>query len=332
MGYGRVDCNSQDKKRRSFWSFALTLTRPIFKFLRIAFPGSCQGKVAIIYSKKPVPPSRPQCPHTGSGRTGHAGHESRVALISKSERQPNSMENNAAANDVVFVDSLHVSANIGPDCWDRDRSQPIDISVYLHLKESYLDRAGASDNVLDSVDYSDLTKKVGNFIKAKSESETPNFSGPDELIKAVSERTFDLAGEAAAAVRVTVGAPKMILLAAGFSVDITTVNDQSKSESIIIASKRVLIKNLVLPVIIGVNAMERISKQRVEVNIIFHENTSSASASSAVVNYQQVVAQLCQASLSFSLYWINDLAYFRLYTGNRIIQLSNSGSIRDASS
>ena len=204
------------------------------------------------------------------------------------------MENNGLppTSDLIFVDSLHVSANIGPDCWDRDRSQPIDISVYLHLKESYLDRAGASDNVSDSVDYSELTKKISNFIRAKSESETPGFSGPDELIHAVTERAFDLAGEAAAAVRVTVGVPKMILLAAGFSVDITTVNDQSKS----LATKRVLIKDLVLPVIIGVNPAERKSKQRVKINIIFHENTSSSSTSSAVVNYQQVVAQLCQAS------------------------------------
>ena len=122
------------------------------------------------------------------------------------------MENNLAS-DVVFVESLHVSANIGPDCWDRDRSQPIDISVFLHLKESYLDRAGTSDNVLDSIEYSHLTKKVSDFIKVKSESETPKLSGPDELIQVVTELAFDLAGEAAAAVRVTVGAPKMILLA-----------------------------------------------------------------------------------------------------------------------
>ena len=201
-----------------------------------------------------------------------------------------------AASDVVFVDSLHVSANIGPDCWDRDRSQPINISVYLHLKDSYLDRAGASDNVLDSIDYSDLTKKVSNFIKAKSESETPNFSGPDELIQAVTGLAFELAGEAAVAVRVIMEAPKMILLATGFSVDITTiVNDQPKST--IVASKRVLITDLVLPVIIGVNHAERKSKQRVKVNLIFHENTSSSASST--VNYQQVVAQLCQASLAF---------------------------------
>jgi len=206
------------------------------------------------------------------------------------------MENNAAS-DVVFVDSLHVSANIGPDCWDRDRSQPIDISVYLHLKESYLDRAGASDNVSDSIDYSDLTKKISNFIKAKSESSTPNFSaGPDELIQAVTELAFDLAGEAAAAVRVTVGAPKMILLAAGFSVDITTImKDHQPKSTTVVASKRVLIKDLVLPVIIGVNPAEGKSKQRVKVNLIFHENSTTSSASStAMVNYQQVVSQLCQ--------------------------------------
>ena len=210
------------------------------------------------------------------------------------------MENDATS-DVVFVDSLHVSANIGPDCWDRDRSQPIDISVYLHLKESYLDRAGASDNVLHSIDYSDLTKKISNFIKAKSESATPNFSaGPDELIQAVTELAFELAGEAAAAVRVTVGAPKMILLAAGFSVDITTIiKDHQPKSTTVVASKRVLIKDLALPVIIGVNPAERKSKQRVKVNLIFHENTTSSASSTAAVNYQQVVTQLCQASLAF---------------------------------
>jgi dihydroneopterin aldolase len=191
------------------------------------------------------------------------------------------------ANDVVFVDSLRVSAKfqVGPDCWD-----PIDIllSVYLLLKESYLDIAGKSDNVSDSINYSTLTEKVSTFFKEKSESETPSFSGPDELIQAVSERAFDLAGEAAAAVRVTMGAPKLILLASGFSVDVVITSTST------IASKRVSIKDLILPVIIGVNPAERKAKQQVKVNLIFQENTSS----STVVNYQEVVAQLCEASFT----------------------------------
>ena len=153
------------------------------------------------------------------------------------------MENNLASDE--YQQTLDVTAGI---VIDHNL-----ISVYLHLKESYLDRAGASDNVLDSIDYSDLTKKVSNFLKAKSESDTPNFSGPDELIQAVTELAFDLAKETAAAVRVTVGAPKMT----------------------IVASKRMLIKDLILPVIIGINSAERKSKQRVKVNLIFHENSSS---------------------------------------------------------
>ena len=206
------------------------------------------------------------------------------------------VENNAAS-DVVFVDSIRVLANIGPDCWDRYRPQPIDISVQLYLKESYLNVAGASDDESDSVDFTgrDLIEMVHNFIKA--ESKAPGINDKDELIKAVTQHAFVLAGEAASAVRVTMGAPEMILLASGFSVDVTTImNDQSKSTSI--SSKRVLIEDLVLPVIIGVNSAERKSKQRVKVNIIFHENTSS----STVVNYKEVVTQLCQASFLFSIY------------------------------
>jgi dihydroneopterin aldolase len=254
------------------------------------------------------------------------------------------VENNAAS-DVVFVDSLRVSANIGPDCWDCNRAQPIDISVQLYLKESYLNVAGASDDESDSVDFNDLTRMVHNFINAKSESKNPSFSGKDELIEAVTLQAFDLAGEAASAVRVIMGAPEMILLASGFYVDVTTiVNDQSNST--IISSKRVLVEDLVLPVIIGVNPAERKSKQRVKVNIIFHENTTSSSessssesssseSSSSVINYKEVVAQLCQASfLSFkSFESMIPLLNFRLFlkTGNGIIQFSDSGSIRNAS-
>ncbi|KAF8153862.1 Dihydroneopterin aldolase-domain-containing protein [Crassisporium funariophilum] len=190
--------------------------------------------------------------------------------------------------DVVFVDSLQLSANIGPDCWNRERAQPVDVSVYLHLQGPYLQAAGESDDVLDSIHYGHLTKVITTVVQSKSESDTPGFEGPDALIKAVTAHAFELAGDAAAEVRVVLNIPKMILLATGFSIDVTTIrglpNDARK--------KKVYIKDLILPVIIGVNPPEREAKQRVMVNIIFDEDTRLGP--STTVNYPALVSRLSQ--------------------------------------
>ncbi|PPQ68242.1 hypothetical protein CVT25_005311 [Psilocybe cyanescens] len=192
--------------------------------------------------------------------------------------------------DVVFVDTLRVSANIGRDWWGKARAQPVEITVYLHLKESYLKTSGESDNVLDSVHYGHLTKTISNLIKARSsepqgEGDT-GFADADDLIQAVSERAFDLAGEAASEVRVVLGVPKMILLASSFSIDSTIVNGKPD----FVSSKKVFVNDIVLPVIIGVNPHEREEKQRVVINILFYENNESTSADTP--DYKQIISKL----------------------------------------
>ncbi|KAG6890198.1 hypothetical protein C0992_002855 [Termitomyces sp. T32_za158] len=163
--------------------------------------------------------------------------------------------------DVVFVDTLHLSADVGPDCWGKSRPQPVQVSVYLHLQPSFLDVSGKSDNVLDSVHYGHLSKAISSKVGGSS------FRGVDSLVSAVSQEAYTLAGPAAQQVRVVVDLPKQILLAENFSVDITT----SASST----SRSVFIRDLVLPVIIGVNPPERETKQRVITNIAFHERPTA---------------------------------------------------------
>ncbi len=98
--------------------------------------------------------------------------------------------------DLVFVDTLRVEATLGEDCWGRARAQPVAISVYLNLHPSFLQTAGQTDDVLDSVHYGHLAKEVAQLVRAKSESAQPAFDGPDALIAAVSDAAFSLAGEA----------------------------------------------------------------------------------------------------------------------------------------
>jgi FolB domain-containing protein len=115
--------------------------------------------------------------------------------------------------DVVLVDVLQLSANVGADCWGRSRNQPVTISVYLHLKPSFLDISGQSDNVADSIHYGHLTKDISTL----SES---SYDSVRTLINDATTKAFDLMGEHAEAVRVIVGLPKLILLAEGFEVEL----------------------------------------------------------------------------------------------------------------
>lgn len=165
-----------------------------------------------------------------------------------------------SATDVVFIDSLQLSANIGPDCWGRTRSQFVLISVYLHLHSTFLTKAGQSDDVADSVHYGHLSKAISRLLEVPNVS----FAGAEGLVEAVTEVALSLAGEAASQVRVVVDVPKFILLAAGFSVDGTTKGN-------VRFPVKVSVKDLILAVIIGVNPPEREAKQQVIINLVFVE-------------------------------------------------------------
>ena len=192
-------------------------------------------------------------------------------------------------SDIVFVDTLRLSANIGSDCWGRIRPQLIEITVYLHLKPSFLKAAAESDDVVDSIHYGHLTKAISILIKSKSGSDSSGFEGIDDLIRAVTACAFELAGEAAAEVRVVLNVPKVILLASGFFVDVVTASDGS---NLSVVSKKVSVGDIVVPVIIGVNPPEREAKQRVLVNVTFHEDPSSRKD----VNYSSIISKLSKVS------------------------------------
>jgi FolB domain-containing protein len=190
--------------------------------------------------------------------------------------------------DIVFVDSLQLSANIGPDCWGRTRAQPLIVSIYLHLSNDYLTRTGETDDVKDSVHYGHLCKAVSKRLGEAS------FSNVKSLIAAVTKEAFELGGEAVAEVKVRVEMSKMILLAGGFSVEVITPAKTSATD----VPMTVTVSDLTLATIIGVNAPEREAKQRVVTDIIFTERGRTHSS----VDYQKIVAEIAKVCRPSMLY------------------------------
>jgi len=211
--------------------------------------------------------------------------------------------------DTVFVDSIQLTAAVGIDCWGRPKPQQVLASVYLHLKPSFLDACGKSDDVADSVHYGHLAKAVSAVVDEKARSGVHYF-GVHALIEDVTRVAFELAGESADAVRVVVDLPKQILLASGFSVEVTTskvgeseVDKAGETASGLVGPPAIVrVKGLVLPVLIGVNPPERLARQRVITNIMFSERASYTSSvlpgpPQSKIDYPDIVQCLYQVCL-----------------------------------
>ncbi|GBE87030.1 hypothetical protein SCP_1002760 [Sparassis crispa] len=173
--------------------------------------------------------------------------------------------------DVVFIDNIQLSANIGPDWWGRIREQPVSLSVYVHLRPSYLDRAGASDNVRDSVHYGKLCKALSVLSKpamGQYFSADGHWFGVHGLARAASNVTFQFAGDAAERVHIVIVSAKLIPLTGEFVFEMSSPPSGSSLDSRV----RVSLRDLVLPAIIGVNPPEREAKQRIVTSITVREN------------------------------------------------------------
>ncbi|KAJ3535732.1 hypothetical protein NMY22_g6346 [Coprinellus aureogranulatus] len=92
-----------------------------------------------------LPPSLRRLPESFFVRN-LTGPPRSLSLIRKESMIPSS-------SDTVFIDTLHLSACIGPDCWGKTRAQPLSLSLYLNLEERYLVESGETDEVEKSVHY-----------------------------------------------------------------------------------------------------------------------------------------------------------------------------------
>lgn len=152
--------------------------------------------------------------------------------------------------DLVCIDNLRLSANIGPDRWKKSRSQPLLVSVALHADLSI---AGLKDELTGSINYGTLSKVI---IKEAQADETRVFSGLEDLAENISRIAFSLAPKSPE-VSVSLTAPKLLLYDAIAQLSIV------RHPSSIEASKtwKWCINRWKAFVIIGLNPEEREEKQ-----------------------------------------------------------------------
>ena len=244
-----------------------------------------------------------------------------------------------SSSDTVFIDTLHISATIGPDCWGKTRPQPLSISVYLNLEPVYLVASGETDDVEKSVHYGLLTKKVTSLIKKKNDED--GWEGVDALVRDVAEEAFELGGECVQSVRVVVEVPKVILLASSYIVDTTLLAeyDQPNAPTTLqpsirrprerrLVAKKIEVKEVVVPVVIGVNPPERLAKQRVTSDLVFYEHVGEDSVSH--VRYAKVVDALVKVRTPDPLHLLSKPGITKSNdtSAYRSLKIFNTGEVR----
>ncbi|PCH42918.1 tetrahydrobiopterin biosynthesis enzymes-like protein [Wolfiporia cocos MD-104 SS10] len=205
--------------------------------------------------------------------------------------------------DIVFIDSIEVSANIGADWWGRNRPQPLAVSVYLCLPPRQLDRAGATDDVRDTVHYGHICKSITEFVENTHKANL-QFEGPFDFSRKIAQLVSGVSVRAASQIHVRIASSKIIPLANNIMFD-ATYTDPIESYQVK-ETVQVSIEGLVLSVIIGVNSPERVARQRVIINFSVREFRGHQSPP---VDYQALVATITKTYEASSYLTLEKFVY-----------------------
>ncbi|KAG8808401.1 hypothetical protein FRC17_003977 [Serendipita sp. 399] len=167
----------------------------------------------------------------------------------------------AVQSDLVIIEDLSFNANIGPDCWNHPRPQPLLLSVAI---EANLEGAGRDDDVNQSINYGTLSKEL----LALAANQT--FPDMETLVEGAATRSLSkLAPEEKGYARIVLTAPKLLLQDAILSLETTRINGEPLGWGTLWDWT---VNNWRVSVLIGLNPPEREAKQVLIFDVVLHIN------------------------------------------------------------
>ncbi|CAB4392873.1 unnamed protein product [Rhizophagus irregularis] len=188
--------------------------------------------------------------------------------------------------DKIIIKDLEVHNIIGVDSWERVKKQPVIINLIIYTDIS---KAGDTDHLPYSIDYSSITKSITKF------SEESSFKSIEALADAIAK--LCIAEFHISKVNIRLEKPKALLHAKCAGVEITRTKEDydelSKSQSGGNEyDDRIFVQDLRLNAIIGINPWEREEKQSVIVNLTIYPTYKVDSGKDYVIkphNYRTIV-------------------------------------------
>ncbi|KAK6509875.1 trifunctional dihydropteroate synthetase [Arthrobotrys musiformis] len=170
-------------------------------------------------------------------------------------------------SDFIAVNELALPAIVGLDGWHKPKLQPLLVS--LRIKTS-VGLAGSTDHLIHSINYGTVCKKALEIVQKTQ------FLSLEHLAETLAAKVLgdELRGQW---VYVKVEQPKTLLRADSAALEIVRRKDGIQE-----TQDKVLIKNLRIATIIGINDCERLERQQVLVNLTLYK--PAVPAESAKVN------------------------------------------------
>ncbi|KAF7722729.1 trifunctional dihydropteroate synthetase [Apophysomyces ossiformis] len=185
--------------------------------------------------------------------------------------------------DKILIKNLVLKNVTGVDSWQRLKTQPVVISVWLYTD---ITAAGNTDHVTNSIHYGHVTKGITKL------AEKSTFKSLEALAHAVVRLCCVDFGALRTTVKVE--QPKALLHAAASGVQLSRTKEDFGSDSSVVDTvgdvsglgkdDMVFVKDLRLSTIIGVNPWEREEKQVVVINLTIYPSCLSSTASDWDVN------------------------------------------------
>ncbi|KAF3923183.1 hypothetical protein ABW20_dc0109266 [Dactylellina cionopaga] len=167
-------------------------------------------------------------------------------------------------SDFIIVNDLTLPAITGHDAWHRPKLQPICVS--LRIKTS-VGLAGSTDHLAHSINYGTVCKAAAKALQEK------NYDSLEHLAETLAGIVLgdELRGEW---ISVKVEQLKSLLRADAAGLEIVRRKDGVRE-----VQDKVLIKNLKVATIIGVNDCERLERQQVIINLTLYKPPVIANSS-----------------------------------------------------
>ena len=183
--------------------------------------------------------------------------------------------------DKIRIEKQKVVANSGHDAWGRPRAQPIEISVKLYLS-SQISTAAAHDSVdASTVHYGKLSKLLNQRVEQYQEQ----WMQPDDLAQVLVQAAVQFAPRIVAAVELKLCFMKTSMFGSGLSLVL------SHAPSLDLTAPIILLENISLPALIGVNPHERVMKQPVLLTVQIDRMKPHISEQS--FELEQLVVKVC---------------------------------------
>ncbi|KAK6533903.1 trifunctional dihydropteroate synthetase [Arthrobotrys megalospora] len=164
-------------------------------------------------------------------------------------------------SDFIAVNELALPAVVGLDAWHKPKLQPLLVS--LRIKTS-VGLAGSTDHLIHSINYGTVCKKALEIVQKNQ------FVSLEHLAETLATKVLgdELRGQW---VYVKVEQPKTLLRADSAALEIVRRKDGIQENQ-----DKILIKNLRIATIIGINDCERLERQQVIVNLTLYKPSAKA--------------------------------------------------------